>query len=1062
MPNEKFFKNVSVNGQPLNAKAYIDFGSQWIIIRQKEAVELKLLMKEEQKPTLKAYGGIHSVSIPTLGTTSFQLQIDEVCAEVPAVVVADNVQKFPLLVGQPFTEQPGIEARKTDSNLNFFWQTGGQEKEDEPKGGEVYLIEAPTPFDFENLHVEGTNEEIARDLKNQLITHHRHQFACNYSELGRAKDVEMKIRLFDNTPFSTRAYRLAKAENDILESIIEELLQYGLIRESNSCYASPALLVGKKDGDLRMCVDYRKLNSRTIKYNYPLPRIDEMIDRLTGAKFLHLIDLKTGYHLMGMEEESKPLTSFVSQKGQFEFNVMPFGLTNAPRTFQHYMNRVLKPVQHIAAVYLDDIIVHASTEEESQERLFKVLKVLEEYNLSLNPKKCHFNVQGGTVLGFEISDGHVKPGRQKLEAVAKFPRPTTIKNIRQFMGLTGYFRHFVKNYAGIAKPLTSLLKRDRVWYWGNDEEEAFQELKAALTSCPVLALYNPEAETEVHTDASALGLAGMILQRQSDGKFHPIAYFSRQTTAAEANYHSYELEMLAVVETTCKYRNYLLNKKFTIVTDCNAITTCKTQKELVRRIYRWWVYMSEFDYDVRHRPGEKMQHVDALSRNPPSVADENFVLQIEAEDWVLSAQNTDPQLVKIRETLSRHPKTAEDKIIHRDYHLQQDRIYHKSSRGLLWAVPRSMRHQIVKSAHEGANHGGAEKTLQKLNEAYWFPRMRKYVDRFVKCCIPCLFAKRKGGKQEGLLNPIPKGKVPLKTMHVDHLGPFPLSPRRNQHLIVAVDAFTKFTFMRAVRTTDAKAVIEYLRDLFATYGTPERIVTDRGPAFKSRKFKAFCNQNSITHIKVAVATARANGQVERLNQAVKHGLLTTAEEENKWDEEVRRVQFAINNTVNQSTKRTPSQLLLGYTPRGGDDAALRDEVQLTSTVIDDLLAEREEAMKEIEKSQSRQKEYYDRSRRTAEKYQEGDLVMLKRAALRDQPGSQKMKRLFRGPYVVKKVLPNDRYIIKVIGQSGRRDEGTWAADRLKRVGDPATDDESSTDSGSDGEDDCSPTNHRNQ
>ena len=328
-----------------------------------------------------------------------------------------------------------------------------------------------------------------------------------------------------------------------------------------------------------------------------------------------------------------------------------------------------------------------------------MLDVLRNASLTLNPAKCYFNVQECSYLGFEVTNGKVRPGAQKLLAVEQFPRPKTVKNVRQFIGLTGYFRHFVKNYALIARPLTNLTKQDHVRYWGNDEEEAFQKLKSSLTCSPVLALYDPEAETEVHTDASALGLAGMILQRQNDGKFHPIAYYSRQTNGAEPKYHSYEPEMLAVVETTCKYRGYLLNKKFTVVTDCNAITTYKTQKELVRCIYHWWVYMSEFDYDVRHRPGEKMQHVDALSRNPILAVEENFVLQVEAEDWVFSAQNTDKNIVRIRQILAKTPETVEEKMIHRNYHLQKDRVYHKTLKGLLWVVPKCTRHQIVKSLH---------------------------------------------------------------------------------------------------------------------------------------------------------------------------------------------------------------------------------------------------------------------------------------------------------------------------------------------------------------------------
>ena len=340
-----------------------------------------------------------------------------------------------------------------------------------------------------------------------------------------------------------------------------------------------------------------------------------------------------------------------------------------------------------------------------------------------------------------------------------------------------------------------------------------------------------------------------------------------------------------------------------------------------------------------------MQHADALSRNPvvqeEAEEDDCFVHRVDIEeDWLIAAQSSDPSLKKIKEVLKQNPDTEEMKYIHKKYVLKQDRVYCNTPRRPLWVVPRGMRHELVRMAHGAVRHCAVGKTLDKLNEAYWFQGMRSYVDKFIKCCIPCLYAKRKAGKPEGLLNPIPKRKEPLHTLHVDHLGHFPKSPRRNDHLIVVVDGFTKLTFLRAVKSTNARLVIEYLRDLFATYGTPKIIITGQGSAFTSRSFKEFCDQNQIKHIKISVAAARANGQVERLNRAVLGALVTTTVDERRWDENIRDIQLAVNNTVNQSTKKTPSQLLLGYTPRSGEDMWLRDEVQETSRVIEDIVAVR--------------------------------------------------------------------------------------------------------------------------
>lgn len=535
----------------------------------------------------------------------------------------------------------------------------------------------------------------------------------------------------------------------------------------------------------------------------------------------------------------------------------------------------------------------------------------------------------------------------------------------------------------------------------------------------------------MHTDASKFGLGGILLQKKED-RLHPVAYYSRQTRGAESNYHSYELETLAVVETLKKFRVYLLGMNFTVVTDCNSLKQSANKKDLIPRIARWWLQLLEFTFTIQYRPGTHMRHVDALSRNPIAIQQ---ICHIETSDWVLSGQLTDAQLQDVHKILSKPPVTSYEHHIYKNYALRDNRIYRITGKGLLWVLPKGMRHEIVRIAHEAVGHASVDKTLQKLNEAYWFPNMRKYIEQFIKCCIPCLFAKRKGGRPEGLLHPIPKGKEPLQTLHIDHLGPFPKAKHGYQHLIVAIDAFTKFSFLRAVKSTKTKYVIEYLRDIFATYGIPNAIISDQGSCFTARRFRRFCAQNHIRHILIAVATARANGQVERLNHTILNALLTSTPDEDQWADHVRTVQFAINNTVHSSTQKTPSQLLLGYTPRGGDDAPLRDEVMSSSRLLEDLVQTREEAAQNIENAQKAQKLHYDKRHKPSYQYKVGDLVLIEKAAA-PVPGSKKMVRPYQGPMVIIESLGNDRF--KVRDMSGthrvtRRSayEQTVATDRMK-------------------------------
>lgn len=456
-----------------------------------------------------------------------------------------------------------------------------------------------------------------------------------------------------------------------------------------------------------------------------------------------------------MEESSKKYTSFATPNGQFEFQRMPFGLCNAPRVFQRYVNKILTPIRDLAAVYLDDILLRATTFASAMEGLRSTFEIFRKEGLTLNLKKCSFMMDKVIFLGFEVSLGKVKPGPAKVKAIKEFKPPKSIHQIRQFLGLTGYFRHFVKNYALLIKPLTNLLRKAVKWCWTEDVDKAFHKLKDLLTEQPVLAIYNPNAITEVHTDASAEGLAGILLQYQNDNRLHPIVYFSRQTRYPETKYHSYELETLTVVEPVRKFRVYLLGIKFTLITDCNALKTSNTKKHLIPRIARWWLQLMEFNFDVVYRPGNRMKHVDALSRNPVVSENDEIILQIEQADWVLAGQLTDRKIKEIHKILSKQPETEEEQRIFKNYALRDGRVYRITASGIQWVVPRGMRQQVVRAAHNELGHFAIEKTLKRLCKYYWFPQMRQYVEKYIACCIQCLINKKTTGKKKDFYTQYP-------------------------------------------------------------------------------------------------------------------------------------------------------------------------------------------------------------------------------------------------------------------------------------------------------------------
>ncbi|CAK1593412.1 unnamed protein product [Parnassius mnemosyne] len=419
-----------------------------------------------------------------------------------------------------------------------------------------------------------------------LLNSYRGCFAFTTSELGKTSIVEMRIKLNDAAPVTYRPYRLSLSEREKVNSIINELLTNEIIRESDSEYASPIILVSKKNGDLRLCVDYRALNRKTIKDKYPMPLIEDQIDNLQGQRYFTTLDLTQGYHQIPMSEDSKHLTAFVTPDGHFEYNRMPFGLTNALAVFQRMIHKLLNKhkIPGVMA-YMDDIVIGAKTITEGIEKLHQVLNILREANLTLNLKKCHFFKTTIDYLGFEVSENGIRPGTRKTEAVLSFPTPRNPHEIRQFIGLASFFRKFIRNFATIARPLTSLTKANTPWTWGEDQIKSFLKIKEILTNRPVLAIYNPTYLTELHTDASQLGIGGMLLQKENEkSPLRAVAYYSRQTSVEEQHFHSYELETLAVVMSLNRFRVYLLGVQFKIVTDCNALRTALTKTDLVPRL----------------------------------------------------------------------------------------------------------------------------------------------------------------------------------------------------------------------------------------------------------------------------------------------------------------------------------------------------------------------------------------------------------------------------------------------------------------------------------------------
>ncbi|KAA0063403.1 reverse transcriptase [Cucumis melo var. makuwa] len=569
--------------------------------------------------------------------------------------------------------------------------------------------------DTRELKVSLSSEPVVREYPDV--------FSDELPGLPSPREIDFAIELEpDTAPISRTPYRMAPAELKELKVQLQELLDKGFIRPSVSPWRAPVLFVKKKDGSMRICIDYRELNKVTVKNRYPLPRIDDLFDQLQGATVFSKIDLRSGYHQLRIRDSDIPKTSFRIRYRHYEFIVMSFGLTNAPAVFMDLMNRVFKD-------FLDTFW-----------RLFELI--------NCKFSKCEFWMKKVTFLGHVVSSEGVSVDPKKVEAVTSWPRPSTVSEIRSFLGLAGYYRRFVEDFSRIASPLTQLTRKGTPFVWSPACESSFQELKQKLVSAPVLTVSDGSGSFVIYSDASKKGLGCVLMQQ---GKV--VAYASRQLKSQEQNYPTHDLELAAVVFALKIWRHYLYGEKIQIFTDHKSMEYCFTQKELNMRQRRWLKLVKDYDYEILYHPGKANVVADALSRKvahsaalitkqAPLLRDleraeiavsigevtsqlAQLTVQPTLRQRIIVAQLNDPYLVEKR--LLVEAGQSEDFSISSDDGLTFD--------GRLYVPEESaVKVELLTEAHSSpfTMHPRSTKMYQDFRRGYWWRNMKREVAHFVR------------------------------------------------------------------------------------------------------------------------------------------------------------------------------------------------------------------------------------------------------------------------------------------------------------------------------------------
>ena len=845
----------------------------------------------------------------------------------------------------------------------------------------------------------------------------------NCDVLPPHREYDCEIQLKDNSNlYYGPLYPLTELEREELKNYIKENLDKGFIRKSTSPAGAPVLFVKKKDGSLRLVIDYRKLNDMTIRNSYPLPLISELLDRVKGAKIFTKLDLKSAYNLVRIKEGDEYKTAFRTRYGHYEYLVMPFGLKNAPATFQHFINDVLSDyLDNFVISYIDDILIYSNSLEEHHEHVSKVLEKLLENNLYVKLEKCEFDKSETTFLGYVISKDGLKMDKEKVKAILDWPVPTNVKEVQSFIGLCNYYRLFIKDFAKIANPIHKLTRKNVPFDWGKDQQKAFDTLKHLFTSAPILKHPDSNKPFIVETDASNFAV-GAILSQEFDGKLHPVAFLSKSLTKCQRNYQIYDKELLAIKEALEAWRHYLegARHQFIVYTDHKNLTFPRKPEMLSQRQIHWYEFLSRFDFKLIYRSGKKSGKPDLLSRR----SDHLFANLRTLSKYCLKISNkSDNSLINsILSSLSSDVLYCQIKSYLKDNHSSSPPINNIDDVKIddegfllfnnLIYVPGSLRTRILELHHDSISvgHFGIKKTTELISRNFWWPKLSNDVTKFIKSCDVCCRNKVPRHKPYGLLSPLSTPKRPWSEISMDFIVELPKS-KDLTCIMVVVDRLTKMAHFIPFRClpTAAIAADAFLTYIYRLHGLPDSIVSDRGSQFTSAFWNRLCSLYDIDHALSTANHPQTDGQTERVNSILEQYLRCFInEKQNNWADLLPFAEFSYNNSLHQSTNLTPFFANYGYNPKAHPEIPSNKRPSRAEKRAIDINVNIKILKENLDKAKETYKKYADQKRMEPPKFEVGDKVWLLKGT-NEKNRKKKLSNQMIGPFKIIKKVSNLAY-----------------------------------------------------
>ena len=927
-------------------------------------------------PTAKVYIGGSTIQIMIDTGASINVLDYEAFEKLNGIKLQPTkVQAFPFNTKQPVhfkgKFETLVESKKKYCLATFYVMK-------EQKAG--CLLSANTAqelglisLNLSQVHSSNTTDDNVR----AIIDEYKQVF----EGLGKLKDDDVKLNIDNEAiPQAQQPRRIPFHIRKKVKDALKELQHQGIIEpvpaNQPTPWLSPIVAVPKKDGSVRICVDMRMANQAINRVRYPIPTVNDISLDLNGAKYFSKLDLAQAYHQLPLAEESRYITAFSTHVGLYRYKRLAYGVNASAEIFQHALQQNLQGIKGVRNI-ADDIIVYGSTRNEHDTALKECLHRLQQKGLTLNAKKCKFLQPTLEFFGQIFSADGTRPDPKRIEDFQNAAQPTNAQEVRSLLGMSNYSSKYIHDYATLTAPLRELTKKNARFSWEQEHQRAFDKLKQALVSAPVMGYFDTQKDTMLTVDASPVGVSAILAQSARDqSDYKVIAYASRSLSNVERRYSQTEKEALSIVWAVEHFHLFLYGQPFTLFTDHKPLEIIygSPKSKPSARIERWVLRLQPYTFTVKYKPG-KENAADYLSRHPSysqtnkekhteqyiNFVTVNAVPKAMSLSEIARATNEDKTLQLLRAALRtdiwNSDLLKQYKMIKEELTIGAQNVILRGSRIV---IPQSLQQRIIDIAHE--SHQGLSKTKAMIREKVWFPKIDEAVKATLDSCLACQATGKQNPPEPVKLSEMPR--APWEKLHADFYGPLP----SGDYLLVVIDRYSRFPEVEFVKSTKLSVLIPKFDRIFAVHGIPEVIKTDNGPPFNSDDFSRYLIALGIKHDPTTPVWPQANGEVERFNQPLGKVIQAALIEGRPWRQEIQRFLLQYRTTPHSVTKVAPCELLFNRQVRGKLPVIERKIV---------VNKHKQARANEIEK-QKYQKEYTDMRRNAKESdIKVGDTVLVK-------------------------------------------------------------------------------------